>query len=245
MVMDAVGSAVSAVGQALGLVKNTKAKLSCVGPNFPAGDHEIECMFNPTDYRLSQTLDVHHNRATATVGGTPEFSGTNAMTLTTQLFFDDFASAKGDVTPKITTLLKWTHPTDDSTNNGQPCPPLVKFVWGGNPQLDTFFGFLRSVSVNYTVFRIDGTPIQAKVDIQIVGLPEQFGQQNPTSRATNTRRVHTMIDGDTLQSVAFKELGKPTYWRAIAELNDIDDPMRLAPGTTLLIPTVADATRSS
>ena len=105
MVMDAVGSAVSAVGQALGLVKNTKAKLACMGPNFPAGDHEIECMFNPTEYRLSQTLNVTHNRATAQVGGTPEFSGTNAMTLSTQLFFDDFASAKGDVTPKITTLL--------------------------------------------------------------------------------------------------------------------------------------------
>ena len=54
-----------------------------------------------------------------------------------------------------------------------------------------------------------------------------------------------MIDGDTLQSVAYRELGKPTYWRAIAELNDIDDPMRLAPGTTLLIPSVADATKAS
>ncbi len=168
-----------------------------MGPNFPAGDHEIECMFNPTEYRLSQTLNVHHNRATAQVGGTPEFSGTNAMTLTTQLFFDDFASAKGDVTPKITTLLSWTHPTEDSTNNGQPCPPLVKFVWGGNPQLDTFFGFLRSVSVNYTVFRIDGTPIQAKVDIQIVGLPEAVRAAEPdlagderAARPHDDRRRH-------------------------------------------------------
>ena len=55
-----------------------------------------------------------------------------------------------------------------------------------------------------------------------------------------------MIEGDTLQSVAYRELGKPTYWRAIAELNDIDDPMRAGrPGTVLLIPSVADATRGA
>ena len=54
-----------------------------------------------------------------------------------------------------------------------------------------------------------------------------------------------MIDGDTLQSVAYRELGKPQYWRAIAELNAIDDPMRLSPGSVLLIPSVADATKSA
>jgi nucleoid-associated protein YgaU len=44
--------------------------------------------------------------------------------------------------------------------------------------------------------------------------------------------------------VAYKELGKAAHWRSIAELNGIDDPMRLATGTVLLIPTVADATRN-
>jgi nucleoid-associated protein YgaU len=53
-----------------------------------------------------------------------------------------------------------------------------------------------------------------------------------------------MIDGDTLPSVAFRELGKPAYWRAIAELNGIDDPLRLSPGTVLLIPTLADAAKN-
>jgi nucleoid-associated protein YgaU len=54
-----------------------------------------------------------------------------------------------------------------------------------------------------------------------------------------------MIDGDTLQSVAYTELGNPAYWRAIADLNGIDDPQRVTAGTTLLIPSVADAARGS
>lgn len=245
MVMDAVGSAASAVGEALGLVKPDKAKLVCVGDNKPAGETEIECMFNPTEYRLSQTLNVTRNQTPATDGGTPEFSGTNAMTLTTQLFFDDFSSADGDVTPKITRLLGWTRPTQASRDKKKPCPPLVSFKWGGNPQLDDFSGYLKSVVVNYTVFRKDGTPVQAKVDITIEGQPEEIGGQNPTSHSINSRRVHTMIEGDTLQSVAYKELGKAAYWRAIAELNGIDDPLRLSAGTVLLVPTLADAAKGS
>ncbi len=245
MVMDAVGSAASAVGAALGLTKPDKAKLVCVGSNQPRDAGPIECMFNPTEYRLTQTLNVTRYRTKSKHGGTAEFAGTNAMSLTAQLFFDDFASAKGDVTPKISTLLSWTKATEDSLRPGNsPCPPLVKFVWG-NKQLDDFSGYLKSVIVNYTVFRTDGTPVQAKVDITLEGQPDPIGAQNPTSHAANSRRTHTMIEGDTLQSVAYQELGKPAYWRAIAELNGIDDPLRLPAGTALLIPSRADAARNS
>jgi nucleoid-associated protein YgaU len=245
MVMEAAGAAATAVGEALGLVKPDKAKLVCTGSNKPAGATEIECMFNPTEYRLTQTLNVTRNQTPAKDGGTPEFAGTNAMTLTTQLFFDDFAAMEGDVTPKITTLLGWTRPTRSSLDKGRPCPPLVSFRWGGNPQLDDFSGYLKSVVVNYTIFRKDGTPVQAKVDVTIEGQPETIGGQNPTSHSINSHRVHTMIEGDTLHSVAFRELGKPAYWRAIAELNGIDDPQRVPAGTVILIPTLADAARGS
>jgi nucleoid-associated protein YgaU len=245
MVMEAAGAAATAVGEALGLVKPDKAKLVCTGSNKPAGATEIECMFNPTEYRLTQTLNVTRNQTPAKDGGTPEFAGTNAMTLTTQLFFDDFAAVEGDVTPKITTLLGWTRPTRSSLDKGRPCPPLVSFRWGGNPQLDDFSGYLKSVVVNYTIFRKDGTPVQAKVDVTIEGQPETIGGQNPTSHSINSHRVHTMIEGDTLHSVAFRELGKPAYWRAIAELNGIDDPQRVPAGTVILIPTLADAARGS
>jgi nucleoid-associated protein YgaU len=245
MVLSAVGSAASAVGEALGFIKGEKAKLVAMPPNLPEGPHDVECMFNPTEYRLSQTLNVTRNKTPSQDGGTPEFGGTNAMTLSTQLFFDDFASAKGDVTPKITTLLSWTKPTKSSKDAKKPCPPLVAFRWGGNPQLASFSGFLKQVQVNYTIFRKDGTPIQAKVDITIEGQAEEFGGTNPTSHAANSRRTHDVIEGESLQSVAYQELGRPGYWRSIAELNGIDDPFDLPAGTTLLIPSVADAARGS
>ena len=57
--------------------------------------------------------------------------------------------------------------------------------------------------------------------------------------------MRTTVVGDTLQSVAFREYGRPTYWRAIAEANGIEDPLRLAAGTELLIPPRGEASEHS
>ena len=46
------------------------------------------------------------------------------------------------------------------------------------------------------------------------------------------------VAGDTLAGIAYAEYGNPNLWRAVAELNHIDDPMRLRPGQRLMLPTV-------
>jgi hypothetical protein len=243
MVMSTLKSA----GEVLGVISPDKAKLVVV-ENMPDSEpYELEFMFNPTEYSLTQPVTVTQNRAAAAPGGTLQYGGAGPMTLNLTMFLDDFASMKGDVTPKVTTLLNWTKPTSKSLERPrQPRAPVVRFVWGGNPQLATFKGFLSNVNVTYLIFRKDGRPVQAKVVITIQGQQERADGTNPTSHATSdARRTRITIAGDTLQSIAFGELGKATYWRAIAEMNGIDDPLRLGPGVTLLIPSLADAARSS
>jgi hypothetical protein len=248
MVMSAAGAVAGAAGAlagAAGLARNAKAKILVADDEpYPPRDTVIECMFNPNSYTLAQSIEVKWNRAPgATEGGTPQYTGRGPATLSMELFFDDFAALEGDVTPKITTLLSWTRPTPASIEAMLPCPPKVRFDWG-NPQLQDFSGYIKRVSVNYTVFRKDGTPVQAKVSLTIEGEGERVPGQNPTSHAANSSRARTTIDGDTLQSIAYQELGKASYWRAIAELNGIDDPLRLEAGTVLLIPSAADAARA-
>jgi nucleoid-associated protein YgaU len=56
-------------------------------------------------------------------------------------------------------------------------------------------------------------------------------------------RTYRTVAGDTLQVIAYREYHRPGYWRALAETNGIDDPLRLRPGTTILIPPQTDAAR--
>lgn len=233
------------VDQAIGLVKHKKAKLIIKGDNKPKNHDAIECMFNPTEYKLTQTATVNRAEIASKPAGDPQFGATGPVTLTMQLLFDDFASIHGGVADKVTRLLEWQRPTEASLTAvpPQPSPPYVGFEWGNKDQLGNFKGLLTNVGVTYKVFRKDGTPLQAMVDVTIVGDIEVPPGTNPTSHATDSRRFHLVIEGEALQTIAFRELGRAAYWRSIAELNGIDDPLRVRPGTALLLPTVADAAR--
>ena len=203
--------------------------------------NEVSFMFNPTEYRLSRNVNLTNQSTPKWVGGQPEYTGTGPLTLSMQLFFDDFASAQGDVTPKIDKLFSWQLPEADSG-----APPMVYLEWGSNG-IAKFNGVIKDVNVTYTVFNKTGTPIQATADItieQTVIKPTITEPgTNPTSRATDMRRVHVVVEGDSLASIAASEYGDPNYWRALAEINGIDDPLRVRPGTNLLIPSAADAAR--
>lgn len=50
-------------------------------------------------------------------------------------------------------------------------------------------------------------------------------------------RTHIVVEGETLQSLAFQYYGDSGYWYVIAEANDILDPIEdLIIGQTLIIP---------
>jgi nucleoid-associated protein YgaU len=95
---------------------------------------------------------------------------------------------------------------------------------------------VSSVSVKYTLFTPGGLPIRATATVNIEEIAGEQQGQNPTSGGLAARSVHTVVAGDTLQSIAWREYGDPNLWRPIAERNGVDDPMRLPAGTALLIP---------
>src|SRR5438132_1089198 len=59
--------------------------------------------------------------------------------------------------------------------------------------------------------------------------------QNPTSGGHDGYAFHQVIEGETIDIIAFQEYGSRTAWRHLAEVNNLDDPSRLAPGQRLLL----------
>ena len=59
--------------------------------------------------------------------------------------------------------------------------------------------------------------------------------------SADVAKVWTVKRGQTLASIATQEYGDPRMWRPIADANGIDDPMRLHPGTLLVLPAVLDS----
>ena len=102
---------------------------------------------------------------------------------------------------------------------------------------------MTSLSVPYTLFKPDGTPVRAQAKIALLQVEKaarpsggQDEAPEPDHAGLAGVRSHVVRDGDSLQSIAYAAYGDPTRWRAIAEANGIDDPMRLRRGAPLAVP---------
>jgi nucleoid-associated protein YgaU len=54
--------------------------------------------------------------------------------------------------------------------------------------------------------------------------------------SSDVAKVWVVKRGQSLATIASAEYGDPRAWRIIADANGIDNPLRLAPGTRLLLP---------
>src|SRR5215213_3365409 len=174
------------------------------------GQDPIQCAFNPQEYSITKTNVWTIKPVTGTDTPKPEFGGGMPWTIRVQLLLD--ASLKGG-----------------------SAPPFVTFKWGSieSPKMVG-----SSLSIRFVMFRPNGEPARALVDLELTQSEQAQAGQNPTTRAIAGMKVHTVTDGDSLQSVAYRNYGDATRWRTIAEANGIDDPLSLRRGHELTIPSL-------
>jgi nucleoid-associated protein YgaU len=194
-----------------------------------AGGDRIEFTFNPKEISIQKATEWKSKASKKPA--MPEYAGTKAQTVTVEMFLD--ASEGGDVTEQVDKLFAAMEPSSKTTST-KPSPPFCSFGWGVKTFLSN--AVLKTVAVKYTRFRPDGTPIRAVATVTLEELRPGTGRTNPTSGTPDAGAERIVRPGDTLASIAYDELGSPTLWRAVAEANGIDDPFRVTPGTSLIIP---------
>ncbi|MDI2031954.1 LysM peptidoglycan-binding domain-containing protein [Saccharopolyspora sp. TS4A08] len=211
-----------------------------VGAGAGARLKEVRFQFNPN--RLSLTKSTEWRRKPARMAdesATPEFVGSGPRSLSLEVFLDATDKHDGSVEKKVEDLMLACVPTPKSLAAKKPASPWVRFEWG-TAKTTSFDGVLSSFSVEYSLFDVDGTPLRATCSLSIEEAGADTPGQNPTSGSENARRTHRVVAGDSLAHLAWQEYGDATAWRLIAEANDIDDPMILAPGAELLVPALDD-----
>jgi phage tail protein X len=205
---------------------------------------DVDFQFNPTQVTLTKSSQwMTRTSPKFRFASIPQFSGADPYQMQLQIFLDSSMEPSGTtVQDSVESLLSACEVTLASIAADQPCTPWVFFQWGSFSTA-SFIAYIDSVTATYTMFNQSGTPIRATCDISITQIPLLTAGQNPTSGALDAHRTHRVMAGDTLQSLAWREYGDATAWRAIAQANGIDDPMRLESGTELLIP-ASQANRS-
>ena len=200
----------------------------------PPGVGIVIFSYNPEEYTVQKTAEWHATpQAREAEGGKPQYHGVKSSKLDVKILLDAFAVPPAPPEPAIAILQAAMCPTAASIALNSPKAPMVIFGWGTNIVMPQ--AFIKHLSVTYKRFLL-GNPVRAEVTVSLESVPSDTPFTNPTSGGIATRRSHAVTHGDTLASIAYQEYGDPTRWRALAEVNQIDDPMRLAVGTMLLVP---------
>jgi nucleoid-associated protein YgaU len=201
---------------------------------------EFTVTINPASY--THTYQIRYNDVTAqgSSGGSPVFNRTPSDVVTFQLVFD----GTGVVPTALPGVLPYTG--DGIVKQISDFRALV-FAYNGNIHSPNFLilswgtllfrGRLQSFKVNYTLFKPDGSPLRAKVDVTVKGYNDETELALRANKSSpDLSHVVTVKAGDTLPLLCYGIYGSSEPYIKIAEVNGLSDFRDLHPGQQLLFP---------
>jgi hypothetical protein len=163
--------------------------------------------------------------------------------LSMELLFDTSQSGK-DVRGKTLKIAKMLQPcaANAGTDNTAAMVPIVRFSWG----TFLFVGTISSMNETIDLFSEQGKPLRATVNLSMSEVAlERATIVNPVTNtvsmvgaspgggaAIGTTPLTLSQAGDTLQNLVGR-LASGGSWKAIANVNNIDNPRLIQPGTVL------------
>jgi len=188
----------------------------------------IPLRFNPTDYKLSKA----NTFAEITIPGleTPplQYVRGGSETLSVQALVDTSDTLENVRTAYVDGLRGLMRP-----DSREHAPPVVRFVWDEA----VFTGVLEKLDVNYVLFRPDGVPLRAQLDVTLKEFRPAAQQVSDPPRSSPTvEKSYVVRRGDTLSSISAAVYRRPDAWRELARANGITDPRDLTPGRVLTVP---------
>jgi hypothetical protein len=133
-------------------------------------NEEVNCLFNPNEYTFQRTNTWTQKKVKGENVPNLEFGGGASATLKMNLFLDT-STIGGDVrdtTKKVRKLMDIDEKaTDMTTVKGRP--PMVEFHWG---KIWTFKAVITSFTEKCTLFRDDGVPVRATLDVTFLQAKE-------------------------------------------------------------------------
>ena len=223
---------VSAYTAAAGLVSAARMLALAKGEIIVDGGETIPFLYNPSSY--SVTKSAHWSEEGSSEGenaGRHTFKNVKSSVIKFNLFFDtyEYGTDVRKHTDKLFKLVK-------IDPNNKDRPPLCRFHWGKDPGGNSEFqSFVDEVTVTYSLFLMDGTPVRAEAVMTLKEVSKGNVGQNPTTQGTYGDKVHIVKPGETLSLISHMYYGSSTEWRILADANRLTNPLDIRPGQYLEI----------
>lgn len=198
---------------------------------------------NPASYTRTQCINLNNTIEQGDSGASPNFASIGNEEISFDLTFDatgvipspiagETATPADGIVGPLTAFRRLVFKYNGDIHR----PNFVMISWA---QLQ-FQGILKSLSVTYTLFMPNGTPLRAKAAVVFndftdrIRLEKEAGKNSP-----DMSHLVTVKAGDTLPQLCHRIYGSSLLYLQIAEINDLINFRRLEPGTQLVFPPIS------
>ncbi|MEI6333090.1 MAG: LysM peptidoglycan-binding domain-containing protein [Methylococcaceae bacterium] len=214
-------------------------------------DDKFEALINPESYAIEYRFKFAEAQGQGSSGKQLKYESTEPLEMTFEFLFDGTGIIDGEWRTK-----KGDPPVDGKGNPQDSIvegiqkfkralleykgdshePRHLKLVWGKN---SIFKGRATEVSINYKLFKPDGTPIRAVAKVKFKSSIEEtkraLQEDKKSADLTHVRKVKA---GDTLPLMCERIYGDSKYYLQIATVNRLSNFRSLLPGTELIFPPI-------
>ncbi|GAB1402889.1 MAG: hypothetical protein PHX54_03485 [Lentimicrobiaceae bacterium] len=204
-------------------------------------DDVFEALINPESYSLSYKLKFSESaQGQGTSGQQLKYEYTEPEEISFDFLFDNTGIIDGKPRASIADDLKRFKQVVVDYKGDAHEPRHFKLVWGEN---SIFKGRVTELTINYKLFRPDGTPIRALATVKFKSSIEEQKRAAREDRTspdlTHARKVKA---GDTLPLMCYRIYGDPKYYLEVAAANNLNNFRKLEPGTDLFFPPLEKTT---
>ena len=213
---------------------------------------EYDVLINPESYALTYGTEVNQQSAQGSSESITSFSKRSPQSLSFKFLFDGtgvikrggggllsglavpgLPADKPDVVQDFEKFKSVVYNFDGTTHQ----PRYVQLQWG--PLL--YNCQMTRMTLTFKLFNPDGSPLRAEADCTFQGVIDETKLAAIENRQSpDLTHIRTVIKGDTLPLMCYKEYGDSKYYYQVAQYNGLSDFKRLVAGTKIIFPPISN-----
>ncbi|WP_299260793.1 LysM peptidoglycan-binding domain-containing protein [uncultured Aquimarina sp.] len=231
----------------------TKLKIKAYSdPQFnnEVADGEFTTLVNPEKYTFNYKIEQNEDQASGTSDLSPRFNKKLPEDLALEFLFDrtgviiHYGSNPDESSDDTVFKDKGEGVIEDiekfkkvilDYNGDEHKPNYVMIYWGTL----LFKGSLTEMSVEFKLFKSDGTPIRAVAKAKFQGFVEddlRVAKEN--NQSPDLTHIRLVKEGDTLPLMSHRIYGDSKYYLEIAKVNELSSFRKLEVGKEIFFPPI-------
>ncbi|TAL41016.1 MAG: hypothetical protein EPN92_13625 [Chitinophagaceae bacterium] len=193
---------------------------------------------NPDEFTINYNVFVENNNIPGKNGTVGNFLGTQPLELTLKFYLDGTKTTgkELDVTAKIKEFYEAV-----GYDGKEHRTRYLRVRWGKLVLLRSeqyaLDCVLKSASVQYKLFKPDGTPLRAIINATFTEANSYEAKEaEEGNKSPDLTHVRVVKEGDTLPGMVYNIYGDMKYYFEVARVNKLDNFRNLQPGTKIFFP---------